>query len=307
MRKIGVLYGMENTFPPALVDRINKKNVPELSAEHVRIGCTIMAEPSEYRVLVDRISHDIEFYRTYLKNAAVTGTTVLNDPFRATSHDRFYACSLATKVGVCTPRTVILPQKEHPWGTTVQSMRNLQFPLDWETVFQYIGFPAQLKPVKPSRWKGVLRVTSRDEFFSVYDKTGSAAMMLQESIESDEHYRSWVVGEKVRIIGYCHEKSPGNRYSPEPEPTGGKMARMVRDAGVLSQGLGFDLAMIEFAVRNGTPYAIELTHTAPEADVHSIGPDHFEWLVENVAELAIRKALGEPEAKLIEREMVARA
>ena len=27
MRKIGILYGMENTFPSALVERINSKKV----------------------------------------------------------------------------------------------------------------------------------------------------------------------------------------------------------------------------------------------------------------------------------------
>ena len=73
MRKIGVIYGMENTFPPALVDRINSMRVDEVRAEHVHIGGIKMAEPSGYRVIVDRISHDIAFYRAYLKNAALNG------------------------------------------------------------------------------------------------------------------------------------------------------------------------------------------------------------------------------------------
>ena len=63
MKRIGILCGMENTFPPALVDRINQKKRPRCRASIFRIGPVQMAEPSGYRVIVDRISHDIAFYR----------------------------------------------------------------------------------------------------------------------------------------------------------------------------------------------------------------------------------------------------
>ena len=59
MRKIGLLYGMESTFPPALVDRINSLNVPGIHAESILMGGVGMAQPSGYRVIVDRISQDI--------------------------------------------------------------------------------------------------------------------------------------------------------------------------------------------------------------------------------------------------------
>ena len=66
-KKIGIVYGMENTFPSALVDCINARQVPGVTAEHLRIGAIKMAEPSGYSVIIDRISHDIPFYRAYLK------------------------------------------------------------------------------------------------------------------------------------------------------------------------------------------------------------------------------------------------
>ena len=73
-RKVGVLFGMETTFPPALVDRINQIGAPDVTAEFVKIGAVQMAEPSGYAVIVDRISHEIAFYRAYLKNAVLGGT-----------------------------------------------------------------------------------------------------------------------------------------------------------------------------------------------------------------------------------------
>ncbi len=130
MRKIGIIYGMENTFPSALVDRINSKNVRGVTAEHIRIGGVKMAEPTGYRVIIDRISHDIEFYRAYLKNAVLTGTIVINNPFWWSADDKFFNYALASKLGVAVPNTVVLPHKAHPPGTTVQSMRNLIFPAE---------------------------------------------------------------------------------------------------------------------------------------------------------------------------------
>src|SRR6266852_3336264 len=81
MKKIGVLFGMENTFPPALVEKINGMKVDGVSAEFVKLGGVKMADLSGYRVIVDRISQDIPFYRAYLKNAVLNGTIVINNPF----------------------------------------------------------------------------------------------------------------------------------------------------------------------------------------------------------------------------------
>src|ERR1051326_7760418 len=97
MAKIGVLYGMEESFPPALVDRINAMGVAGVTAEHLKTGAVEMAVPSGYDVIVDRISHDIPFYRSYLKNAALTATRVINDPFWWSADDKFFNYALASR------------------------------------------------------------------------------------------------------------------------------------------------------------------------------------------------------------------
>ena len=116
MKKIGVIYGMEETFPGALVDRINAKKVDGILAEHIHVGGVRMDQPSGYRVIVDRISHDIPFYRAYLKHATLFGTIVINNPFWWGADDKFFNYSLANQIGVATPRTVVLPHKAHPAG-----------------------------------------------------------------------------------------------------------------------------------------------------------------------------------------------
>lgn len=297
MRKIGIIYGMENTFPAALVDRINNKNVQDVTAEHIRIGAVKMAEPSGYRVIVDRISHDIEFYRAYLKNAVLTGTIVINNPFWWSADDKFFNYALASQLGVAIPHTVVLPHKSHPPGTTTQSMRNLTFPLNWDEVFDYIGFPAFLKPFSGGGWKNVSKVSSRKEFFDAYDQTGSLCMTLQSAVDFDEYFRCYVVGqEKVRVMKYDPRQPHHLRYVKEdPGHSSPLRERVMHDCLTLCRALGYDFNTVEFAVQDGVPYAIDFLNPAPDADVHSVGSANFDWVVENVAQLAIAKALSDEE------------
>jgi glutathione synthase/RimK-type ligase-like ATP-grasp enzyme len=296
MPKIGIIYGMENSFPTALVDRINSKGVEDVVAEHIRIGGVKMADPSGYRVIIDRISHDIEFYRAYLKNAALNGTIVINNPFWWSADDKFFNYALASKLGVAVPKTVVLPHKSHPPGTTSQSMRNLMFPLNWDEIFEYVGFPAFLKPFSGGGWKNVYKVNSPEEFFYAYEQTGTLCMTLQTAVDFSEYFRCYVVGqENVRVMAYDPKQPHHLRYSRDGRASSEQLHdRIVRDARTLCQALGYDFNTVEFAVENGIPYAIDFLNPAPDADIHSVGEENFDWVVENLAELAIEKALTEP-------------
>ncbi|BDC51338.1 glutathione synthase [Bryobacterales bacterium F-183] len=296
MKKIGILYGMENTFPPALVDKINSLKVPGVVAEHIKIGGVKMAEPSGYAVIVDRISHDIPFYRAFLKNAVLSGTTVINNPFWWGADDKFFNYALASQLGVAIPRTVVLPHKSYPPGTTAQSMRNLLYPLNWDEIFAYVGFPAFLKPFSGGGWKSVYKVTSPEDFFKAYDDTGDLCMTLQEGIEFDDYFRCYVVGqEKVHVMRYDPRQPHDHRYvknGPAIDPA--MHERVVGDCLKICRALGYDLNTVEFACRDGIPYAIDFLNPAPDADYYSVGPENFEWIVNAVAEMAIAKAQEEP-------------
>jgi glutathione synthase/RimK-type ligase-like ATP-grasp enzyme len=295
MNKIGIIFGMEDTFPGAVVSRINEMRVKGVEAEFVKIGGVKMAEPSGYRVIIDRISHDIAFYRAWLKNAALGGTIVINNPFWWGADDKFFNYALASRIGVAVPRTVILPHKQNPPGTTDRSMRNLIYPLNWEEIFTYVGFPAFLKPFSGGGWKNVFHVHTPEEFFSCYDGTGDLCMTLQQAIDFDEYFRCYVVGqEKVHVMAYDPRRPHAERYVKDSAPIEGKKAkRIVDDALKLCRALGYDLNTVEFALQNGTPYAIDFLNPAPDADYHSVGPQNFEWIVNAVAELAVKKALSD--------------
>jgi hypothetical protein len=296
MKRIGVLFGMENSFPGALVEHINARKIEGIEAEFVSTGAVRIDTPPRYAVIVDRISHDIPFYRAYLKHAALNGTIIINNPFWWSADDKFFNYTLAEKLGVAVPPTVILPHKKHPEGTTDRSMRNLEYPLDWDTVFAYVGEHGFMKPVNGGGWRDVHHVHNRQEFFWAYDQSRDLCMMYQKAVDFTEYFRCYVVGQrKVHIMPYDPRAPHHERYVKNPPEYDPKLLKRVEgDALKLCRALGYDLNTVEFAVEDGVPYAIDFMNPAPDADQHSVGQANFDWIVREVADLAIEKAHAAP-------------
>jgi hypothetical protein len=304
MKKIGVLFGLENTFPGALVERINSKNIDGIAAEFVQTGAVAFDKPPAYAVIIDRISHDIPFYRAFLKHAALWGSAIINNPFWWSADDKFFNYSLAAKLGVAVPRTVMLPHKNAPNGATDRTMRNLEYPLNWDSVFGYIGFPAFLKPIDGGGWRDVHHVHNRDDFFRAYDQSRDLCMVLQRAVDFTEYFRCFVVGqEKVRIIPYDPRRPHHERYRLDAPPSNRRLLKRLRaDAITLCSALGYDFNTVEFAVQKGVPYAIDFMNPAPDADLRTIGAENFEWVVEAMANLAVKKARGAPQVPALRGE-----
>jgi glutathione synthase/RimK-type ligase-like ATP-grasp enzyme len=296
MKKIGVLFGMENSFPGALVEAINARNIEGIQAEFVETGAVHLDRAPKYAVIVDRISHDIPFYRAFLKHAALNGAIIINNPFWWSADDKFFNYTLAAKLGVAVPPTVILPHKKHPEGTTDRSMRNLEFPLDWDAVFAYVGEHGFMKPVNGGGWRDVHHVHNREEFFRAYDESRDLCMMYQKAVDFNEYFRCYVVGQKkVHIMPYDPRRPHHERYVKDASKYDSKLLKRVEsDALTLCRALGYDLNTVEFAVENGIPYAIDFMNPAPDADLHSVGQANFDWIVREVSDLAIAKAKAAP-------------
>jgi glutathione synthase/RimK-type ligase-like ATP-grasp enzyme len=292
MKRIGILFGQERSFPHALVERINNAGAGvDVVAEPVKVGGVGIDSPSRYDLILDRISQDIPFYRAILKKAVVDGTIVVNNPFWWSADDKFFNNVVARRVGVAVPKTVILPSNQHPPDTTSESMSNLVFPLEWEETFQHIGFPAYFKPYSGGGWKLVYRVANPDEFFSAYRESGQNVMTLQEEIVFDEYFRCYAIGRKhVHIMRYDPREPHANRYVKGGEPIAKAMYERIHgDCLKLMNALGYDFCTLEFAVRDGIPYAIDFLNPAPDAAVESVGEENFAWVVETSAKWLIER------------------
>lgn len=296
MKKIGILFGKERSFPLAFIDRVNSKNIPGVYAEPVRIEKVMQGEGDNYAVIIDRISQDVPFYRAYLKNAALTGTAVINNPFWWSADEKFFNNALATKINVPVPKTVILPSKDRPDDTSDESFTNLAYPLDWEGMFQYIGFPAYMKPFAGGGWKNVYKLRTQDEFFEKHAETGQLVMLLQEEIVFEEYYRCYCIGRKhVRIMSYEPRNPHHLRYVADFKPSAEKLQMMTDIVLRINNYLGYDFNTVELALRDGVPYAIDFCNPAPDADIKSVGQENFDWVVEAAASYAIERALEQKE------------
>lgn len=293
MKKIGILHGKERTFPEAFIARVNSKNVPGVMAEPVRIDKAMQGEPSGYAVIIDRISQDVPFYRTWLKNAAVTGTAVINNPFWWSADDKYFNNCLMTQVGVPVPKTAIIPSRDLPDDTSNESFSNLAYPLDWEAIFNNVGFPAYMKPFAGGGWKHVYRLSGPEDFFQKHAETGQLVMLLQEEIVFTEYYRCYCIGGKhVRIMSYEPRNPHHLRYVADFSPSPERLQQMTDIVLRINKYLGYDFNTVELAVRDGVPYAIDFCNPAPDADLPSVGAENFEWVVETSANYAIEKALS---------------
>jgi hypothetical protein len=295
--KIGLLCGREYSFPPAFIERVNQLGHSHgITAEMVKFGGTRMDAPPEYKVIVDRISHEVEYYRGALKHAVLHGAYVINNPFWWTADDKFFNYAVMHKLGLAIPRTVLLPQKGYPADVdlTPESLRNLVFPIDWDGLLDYVGRPAILKPYSGGGWKHVYKVNNREELLAAYEVTSPYPMTLQQFIDFDRYVRCFTFG-KTDITPVAYDPRE-RRYLVEHEYlNAGLGARVVRDAQTINLALGYEMNTIEFAIQDDVPYAIDYLNPAPDFERERITDFYFRHVVEKMAHLVVDRALnGQP-------------
>ncbi|HQZ96632.1 MAG TPA: hypothetical protein PLP21_09955 [Pyrinomonadaceae bacterium] len=293
MKRVGILVGREQTFPESIIKSINEKSDGKVVAEMITIGGIRMDEPKKYDIIIDRISHEVPYYRATLKRFALEGTYIINNPFWWSADDKFFNFALAAKLGVAIPKTVLLPQHDYIKDITAESLRNLEFPIDWQGVIDYVGFPSFLKPFDGGGWKNVSKIHNLDELFTEYNQSGTLCMTLQEGIEYDHFVRCYCVGkEKVLIMPYDPSKPylSGMQYVDVDDYLTPELhARVEKDVKTICTALGYDLNTVEFAIKDGIPYAIDFMNPAPDAELASVGEKNHRWIVDNMTEFILKK------------------
>jgi glutathione synthase/RimK-type ligase-like ATP-grasp enzyme len=284
--RVGLMVGREWSFPPALIEEVQKRDAG-VTVDFVKIGAPAHDDGVPYDVIVDRISHEVPMYRTYLKHAVIAGTTVVNNPFMWTADDKFFGASLVSKLGVASPKTVVLPNKQYVPGIKHdESLRNLEFPLDWNGIVEHIGLPCILKDAHGGGWRDVYVCRSLEELIHHYDQSGMLTMIVQEFIEWEQFVRCMCLGQE-EILPMKYDPRV-RKYIVEEGHLGDALEkRVVGDARTIVKALGYDMNSIEFAVRDGVPYAIDFMNPAPDMDINSLTPEYFTRVVDPMADMVI--------------------
>jgi glutathione synthase/RimK-type ligase-like ATP-grasp enzyme len=293
-KRIGVLVGREWSWPPAFIDEVNKRDTGVV-AEYVKLGGTRMNEANLYAVIVDRISQEIPYYRTYLKNAVLQGTIVVNNPFWSSADDKFFGACLLDRLGIQHARTVVLPSHSYIDGVVTESLRNLTYPVPWEEHIAYLGgFPLILKPAWGGGFKQVFKIHNLQELWTAYNETGIECMVLQQFIDWDNYARCLCIGQQdVLPIKFDVNRPWPHRYVVDDKFLSPELHDLiVKWAIQINRALGYDMNACEFAVKDGVPYAIDFTNPVPDFEVTSLTDHYFPFVVQKMADLCIDLALG---------------
>lgn len=286
-KKIGLVTGDEADWPDAFLAAINERD--GIIGELVKIGPTYMDEPNSYAVIIDRISHDIPYYRAYLKYAAIQGAYLINDPLTQAIDQKFFGIALVQKLGLQTPRTVVLPNKDLDVDTTPDTFRNLKYPMSWDDIIDYVGVPAILKDIKNSGRREVRRVENVDELLRFYDESGVRTTVLQQVIESDSHIHCFVIGQENVL---CLQYSLANgRYLTGSLATDKGIGSKIKQAALkITKAFKYDINMVEFVVADNELFVINGTNPAPEMNKELMTLEQFTWCVEEIVNITIERA-----------------
>ncbi|MCA9952677.1 MAG: hypothetical protein KDE48_23670, partial [Anaerolineales bacterium] len=143
-----------------------------------------------------------------------------------------------------------------------------------------------LKDAHGGGWKEVYICHTKEDVWNAYNQAGLLTMILQEFIVWDGYVRCMCLGQK-EVLPMKYDPRE-RRYHVEHDHLDSEMgARIVADALTLVQALGYDMNSVEFATRDGVPYAIDFMNPAPDMDINSLTPFYFDWMVKHMADMVI--------------------
>lgn len=281
---IGLIVGREQDWPNAFIKELEARD-SGARAEFVKLGGTYLDDVCPYPVIFDRMSHEIPYYRTYVKYAALNGSYIINNPFVWSADNRFFGTTVANRLGLKSPRTIVLPNKETRAETVPDSFRNLEYPMNWEGITEYIGVPAIFKEIRSGGRRLSFRVHNVDELIQRYDESGTRTMILQEVIQGGDHIHCLVIGkENALILQYAPEQS---RYLPNIDLSYEMKAQVIESATILTKTYGYDMNLIEFNHKDGELIIINSTNPSPVIDRQLFNEEQFNWIVRQTVDLAL--------------------
>ncbi|MFN8609281.1 MAG: hypothetical protein U0931_17215 [Vulcanimicrobiota bacterium] len=286
---LGILHGREETFPPALLAELNGRQA-DVHGESLTLSSVEALERSPYRLLVDRISSRVPYFRSFVRQQHLLGVPAL-PALELGDLDRVGLAQLALQARVQALPTILLPHHSHPAGVVGDDLSNLAYPMPWDTYLRQMGLPVGLRAARPGGGP-IFRVGSLSELWAAYGKSGDGLMVVQPDMSEAEHLMALVAGQHVEVLGFDPLSS---RYRPAPTEL---VAPVLEACRKLNEKNDFSFTGLEFAWHRNKLWLSDL-HLTPDLEWWSLGEEAFSRVVANCAEELIRRTAPKktPKAK----------
>ena len=291
MKNIGFLFGNEKDFSQNVINKINEKKYSDVVAKPITIDIINNFDKVKnynYDVIFDRFSNAVPFYHSAMKFFSANGVKVVNSSHSHQIEEELTTLSLLKANKVNVPKIALIPSKHLPNGVQGSDMHNLKYPLDWEGMFEKIGFPANIKSNNSNDLFDSYRVYNIQDFFFIYDMSDTKTLLFQEHIDSEQNIRVFVVGDNTTYLNYELHKAPKDRYSIFEEYVDPKIEKSINNTiKTIKKILDIDMFMIDVAVEKNKLYLLTINQFSMNIDNANLLGETYNWLVDNTANMLV--------------------
>ncbi len=291
--RVGFVANRDESFQRDVIGEINRRKGGGVSAEYCSIPEIVVGGSTPYRVIVDRLSPIVGYFRHYLKVAALSDCYVINNPFRDVSERFFCNAIVEAYDDIPLPKALALPSKtwnDPSLGRNVHietsDLGNLVYPLDWEGIVAHIGFPAVLKSATKIGRQPVYKVGNFPELMQIYNRSDHQVMMLQEFIPPEVTLRCFVLG-KAHVLCLRYDAAK-ECYSDDFSTIDATLVERAKENALkINLALDHDMNCTEFAVHGGVPYAIDLVDLFLDISPERLPREAYRWITTKLADVVI--------------------
>jgi hypothetical protein len=276
--KVGILESKSDIFTNDVISYLSGVETEFLYFRQQRAPIS-----GDYRVIVDRASFCHTYLKETMKNLALSGTYVINNPFAATATNKLLDIGIAHTLGISFPKTFVLAGA----NLSNETEEWIGEPM-WEEIIDEIGLPCILKPFDGYAWTNVHVINSIEELKSIYCSISpSQVMLVQKLIRYEDYYRAFCFNKKdVLFLKWIPKPSSMGQYLySDLKPIENMIDKLIKFTIDLNTCLDLDVNAVEWCIdENGHPWVIDAFNEVPEINKEALPEPYYKWIVEKFAD-----------------------
>lgn len=276
-KSVGILESKNDPFIADVILRLDGIAVELMSLADENIPLQY-----QYRVVVDRLSFCRPFLREIVKNLALSGTYIINNPFTASSTNKLVDIKLASRLGLDFPKTIVLPDKP-----VIEETDSPVIEPNLERVAEELGFPCVLKPFDGYGWQDVYVAKSAEElknlYFALYQRH---ILVAQQLVHFKDYFRVFCFDKKdLLFIRWIPKPLSMGHYLYCEQNSISDVRNKLTDLTVqFNKALDLDVNVMEWCIdEQGRWWVIDAFNEVPDINPKALPAEYYSWIVDKFA------------------------